>query len=401
MNKNEIYTAFFIAKKNLIKNKGILIFTILIISLGFISSTIIYGVLKDTGYDMQENFIETTIGHIVLEPYSVGQKIQNADNILKKTRELPNVVGVAKISKKNARIYDRNNNHIDTEIYIVNPNSFADISVVDDIIWDGSWLSRGEKDKIVIGCVNIKNCNEIKAFNTLDVNVGGKTKVVFSGYGEFELFLKGIYNHNFIQTEFISYINEDTAKELFPDYDSNTADLIVIRLSDRKHTEKVVNELYVMNLQTKISDWKEKSSMHSSIIDSFMIIGDLSFIIGVIISAISIYVILYINILNKKTQIGIIKAIGIKSKVIALSYIILSLFLGIVGALLGVLLTMLMTQIFNLYPIKTGVGALVPQISIVMYVVVALAIVVASVISGYIVSKRITKQNIIGAISHG
>jgi putative ABC transport system permease protein len=123
--------------------------------------------------------------------------------------------------------------------------------------------------------------------------------------------------------------------------------------------------------------------------------------LGLLISAISIYVILFINILNKKTQIGIIKAIGIKSKVVALSYIMLSFFLGIIGSILGVGLTLLMVKYFEFNPIHTGVGELVPQVDLEIFLFVGTAIILASVISGYIVSKRITKQNIIEAIFHG
>ena len=156
-----------------------------------------------------------------------------------------------------------------------------------------------------------------------------------------------------------------------------------------------------MNLNVKISSWKEKSSMYSSIIDSFLIIGNLSFLIGILISAISIYIILYINILNKKTQIGIIKAIGIKSKIVGLSYVFLSLFLGILGSVLGIILTLLMVQYFKFNPIQTGIGELVPVVTEKIFFLVSISIIAVSALSGYLVSKKITKQNIIEAIFHG
>ena len=77
MRKNEILTALFIAKKNILKNRKSLFLTIFIISLGFISSIIIWGVLQDTGHDMQENYIETNMGHVILESYEENEKIEN------------------------------------------------------------------------------------------------------------------------------------------------------------------------------------------------------------------------------------------------------------------------------------------------------------------------------------
>jgi putative ABC transport system permease protein len=401
MKKNEIFTAFFIAKKNITRNRSALFFTILIISLGFISSIIIYGVLQNVSYNMQENFIETTMGHIILEPYGEQDKIENVDNIIKKIKTLPNVLGIAKITKKAARLYDSENEYVDTPLYIINPEEFSEFSVVDEIIKEGNWLNRGEKDKIFMGCINIKNCNENKAFDTINLDVGERVRAVINGYQEMELTLQGIYNHNYMDVEVISYIGEETAKKYFDDYDPSTADQIVLRLPDRSYSEDVVEQLSIMQINADILTWEDKSSRWSSVVDSFGIIGNISFFIGLLISAISIYVILYINILNKKTQIGIIKAIGIKSRVIALSYVILSFFLGVVGSITGVLLTLSMIKYFEFNPIKTGIGNLVPQVTLSIFLLVSFAIILASIISGYIVSKKITKQNIIEAIFNG
>ena len=401
MKKNEILTALFIAKKNVIKNKSILIFTILIISLGFISSIIIYGVLKDVTYDLQENFIETNMGHVILEPYGDNDKIENVENVIKKIKTLPNILGIAKVNKKTARMYDSNGDYIDTIVYVINPEEFSQISVIDGIIKEGSWLNKGEKNKILMGCINIDKCSEIKAFDTIDIGVGEKVRTIFNGYPETELTLQGIYDHRYFEIETASYINEDTAIEIFNDYDSSMADQIIIRLPDRIYTQKTIEEISKFEINAKIFTWEEKSSRLSSVVDSFEIIGDISFFIGLLISAISIYIILYINILNKKTQIGIIKAIGIKSRVIALSYVMLSFFLGVIGSIMGILLTLSMVEYFNFNPIQTGVGELVPLVTTKIFLFVGSAIMFASIISGYIVSKKITKQNIIEAIFNG
>jgi putative ABC transport system permease protein len=112
-------------------------------------------------------------------------------------------------------------------------------------------------------------------------------------------------------------------------------------------------------------------------------------------------VVLYINILNKRAQIGIIRAIGIRSRVISLSYIYVSLFLGIIGSIFGIILTKALIQFFVFNPIKTGIGPLIPNVSYNVFLVVSISIILASVISGYLVSKKVVKYNIIEAISNG
>jgi len=401
MKKNEIVTSFFIARKNLVKNRNALSFTLLIIALGFISSIIIYGVLEDVGNDMQQNFIDTSMGHVMLEPYDDAEQIENVDNLIKQIRTTSHVVGVSPVTKKSARLYDSNQNYIDTIFYIINPEYFAQVSIVDDIIKEGTYLNKGEKNKILVGCIHLQNCNDISAFERIDLGVGENARVVFSQNREAELSLQGIYDHNHLQAEVISYMNEATAKELFSDYDRTNAHQIIIRLSDMKFAEEVVEELIRLNINAKISTGEEKASAFSGTVDSFYVIGNLSFLLGIIISAISIYIVLYINILGKKTQIGIIKAIGIKSRVIFVSYVMLSFFLGIAGSIMGIVLTLIVIEYFKFNPIMTGVGELVPQVSASIFLIVLGAITLASVIAGYLVSKNITKQNIIGSIFHG
>jgi putative ABC transport system permease protein len=401
MKKNEIFTALFIAKKNILKNQGSLIFTVLIISLGFISSIIIYGSLKDTGENIQDAYIETSMGHLVIESYESHELLKDSKSIVKKIFTLKRVQGVAEVTKRTARFYDADGNYVDSEVYVIKPSDFARVSNVDNLIKAGSFLNDGEHGKILTGCINIKSCNNIDSFNRIDVNIGEKIIAVFDLNHQANLSLQGIYDHIFIQAEIISYVTQETAKDIFEDYDPSTSSEIIVSLNSKDDAEQVLEELTKLNIDAKISTWRQKSSKYSSIIDSFLVIGDLSFMIGVIISAISIYVILYINILNKKSQIGIIRALGIRSRVVSLSYVFISSFLGILGSAAGILLTLGMVQYFKINPIITGIGKLIPRVTIKIFLIVSISIILASVISGYLVSKKVIKFNIIESIYNG
>lgn len=127
MKKKEASTAFFLARKNISRNFRSLSFTILIISLGFISSIIIYGVLRDAEYNLQQDYIETSMGHIVIEPYEKSGKLENTDVLLKKIRTLPEVICAAAITKKSARFYDSDSNYVDSEVYIISPKDFSEV----------------------------------------------------------------------------------------------------------------------------------------------------------------------------------------------------------------------------------------------------------------------------------
>jgi len=401
MKRTEILTAAFIAKKNISKNKKTLLLTTLIIALGFISAIILYGVLKDTGYDLQENFIEMTIGHVVIEPYEDAEHLENYEEILRKIRTIPGTENIATVKKRPLTLQNREGETIRTQVYIVRPEDYKKTSQVDDNIVEGEWLNKGEAGKIVMGCILLKHCNPTEEYKRINLHLG-EPVTLFSEEGtSLHVSLQGIYKHTFTDLELIPYITEATAQQIYPDYDETTTDQIIIRLANREQTREVIRQLETLTLNAKIVSWEEKLVGFSSIIDSFSIIGNLSFVIGIIISAISVYIVLYINILHKRTQIGIIKAIGIQSRVVELSYLLLSLFIAVIGTIGGIILTQLMILYFTFNPLHTGIGSLVPQVTFQVFLVVSLAIIFTSALTGYLVSKQITKQNIITAITNG
>lgn len=394
--------SLFLARKSILKNKKTTILTLFIISLGFISSITIPGILRDVIYDLEENFIETSIGHIIIEPLEKKEKIEDVNNIIKKIETLPNIESIARIQKKTARLYDSQDNYIDGEVWIIRPEEFEKVSIIDDLLYEGDFINKGEKNKIFTGCSNLKSCSTAKGIDNIDVEIGKEILVSFNGYDGLNSFtLQGIYKHSFEQVEHMILINERTAENIFPDYIANEAEMIIIKLPKRELTDLMLFEISLLGIKGEIVDWKYKLALQSDTVESFGIIGTLAFLLGVFISATSIYIILHINILNKRIQIGIIKAIGVNSKIISLSYVLQALFYGIIGSIFGVFLTFLMLIYFKLNPINTSIGQLVPKIVLSNYIIVSLAIIFVSTITGYIVSKRIIKQNILESILNG
>lgn len=393
--------SFFLSKKNISRNKKTVFLVLVIISFGFISSIIIKGMLEDVKFDSEQNFIDVSFGHIILEPLDKEDKIYNINNIIKKIDSLPNIGGIVSVQKKAAKLYDSKDNYINSEILIVNPVNFGKVSSVDDLIIQGDFLNENSYNEIFSGTTNIKGFSDKRGINNIDVDIGKKIKVIFSGGEKNDFILQGIYKHRFEQVSNLILINEKTAKKIFDNYNSNEADFILIKLSNRDLTDPTIKELSYLGVNAKIIDWREKSAFFIDMLNGFSVVGDLSFLIGVIISAFSVYIILYINILHNRAQIGILKAVGISSKIISFSYILQALFYGVIGSILGILLTYLLIGYFMINPIFTEIGDLSPLVTPGIFMMVSFSIILASVITGYVVSRKIIKQNILESILNG
>jgi ABC-type lipoprotein release transport system permease subunit len=356
--------------------------------------------LQDTAFKLEQNFIDTTFGDIILEPFEHSIKIENVDNIMKRLDFLPNIEGSVAINKVAGRLQDGGKNYIDTQILIVDPERFEKTSLIKSYLYQGDYLNEKERNGIFMGCLNLKTCSQFAdSIPSIDVEVGKTVYATFSSGVKSNITLKGNYKHTFANVENVNLISEETASNIFPSFNKNMADAIMIRTANREIVPQVMKDLSFLGFDAKISDWKEKLAFYSQTVDSFSIIGNLSFLVGVIISAISVYIIIYLNALSKKVQIGIMRAIGIRSKIISLSYTLQGLFFGISGAILGLALTYLMIGYFMINPIYSSIGKLVPQASLNMLGLVAITIIIASTLTGYIASRRIIKQNILKSLS--
>jgi ABC-type lipoprotein release transport system permease subunit len=403
--KNEkwitLKAAFFIAWKNISKNKGRVMLTVFMISLGFISSIIVYGMLKDTSSKLQQDFIDTTFGDVILQPLDHQLKIDNVSEILDKVNALPYVEGAAAINTVSARLYDSQGNYLDTQILIVDPNDFAKASLIGNMLNDGRYLTENEPSGIFMGCLNLNSCSSFtNSIPNIYGYVGKNISADFTNGISANLTLVGNYVHSLAAVEGTNLISEQTAENIFPGYNSNQADEIIIRLQDKSMAQTVVDELSYLGVNAVISDWNEKLAFYSQTVDSFGIIGNLSFLIGVIVSIIGVYIVVYINALNKKVQIGIMRAIGIRSRIISLSYIIQGFVYGVLGSILGGALLLLMIGYFTVSPILNPIGQLVPEASFGIFMLVAVTIIIASTLTGYFASRRIIRKKILDLISN-
>ena len=117
------------------------------------------------------------------------------------------------------------------------------------------------------------------------------------------------------------------------------------------------------------------------------------------VAGIVIFIVIYINVISKKRQIGILRAIGIKRDVIVGSYLAQALFYAVLGIIFGGLIFGYGIQsYFTLHPIDLPIGQVSLAIKQMTIQYAVLGLLVAAVLAGLIPVISITRQSIIQAI---
>lgn len=133
--------------------------------------------------------------------------------------------------------------------------------------------------------------------------------------------------------------------------------------------------------------------------ETFDLLGNGIGLIGIVVAAITVFIMIFIVALNRQKQIGILKGIGISRLAIESSYVFLSLAYALVGISLGVIVLYVgIAPYIAMHPINFpfAEGVLVaPWDDTLLRSVI---LVVTTILAGYIPARMIVEKNTINAI---
>ena len=149
----------------------------------------------------------------------------------------------------------------------------------------------------------------------------------------------------------------------------------------------------------KIQPYSDLLSTIGTMLSAFDLIATIVGIISIIVAAVTIFVLIYVNAVNKRRQIGILKAIGIKESIIEISYIFQSVFYAICSVGMGSILVFgVLSPLLKAHPIALPFGdaALVFTNSKIITSVASMLI--SGLVAGYLPARIVAKQSILDAI---
>ena len=190
-------------------------------------------------------------------------------------------------------------------------------------------------------------------------------------------------------------------KEAFDRLDQD-ANQIVIKLENKNEVDSFVERLRASELsnQGKIESFEEDiPKFIIDVRDTFTLLSLIFGVVGICVSSITIFIIIFINALSRKKQIGILKGIGISRKTIQAAYVTQAFLYSLAGSILGILVTWYVLVPYTLnnpidFPftdvvVRVGVSELLQQASILILV---------SCVAGYIPVWMIARKNTLDSI---
>ena len=377
--------------------KWTLLLTLFLMTVAFMNLIFIPSLFNGIVDGANKQIIDTMTGNIYITPDDGHDYINNK---LQSIKELKSVDGVLAASAKTTVPARLKYNGItgNWQIFAINPNNDSKVFNISENIISGSYLDPDDKDQILIGRQIAGGADvEENAISFKDAKVGDKVSMIFSGTTK-EFTIKGIFNTNFVESDSRAFVTESAIKELVPT-SASKATTINIKTSEDANEATVISEIEKLGLDGLVFSWEESAGFMKSVSNSFLSINVLLSMTSVLIAAVTIIIIIYVTIINKRKEIGILRAIGIKPYIIIFSYVILSAVYATAGIIFGTILFFaVLVPYFQIHPFVLPICNAVLVLNWADYTIRAETIMWVSVVAGFIPAVIVTRTKMLDAI---
>lgn len=399
-----IKASLFLAYKTIVRgSKGTLIMTILIMTLAYVNLIFISSIFGGIVEAINEQYIDNLYGNIVITPASDKIYIEN-----KQTSSINHIPGIVAISAhyiNDALIsYDeyKDGNNIQQgkwKIKSVNVEDEKRVTTISNSIIAGEYLDDRDRDKIVIGKeIAGGQGGDLDYLSLGGVLVGDKIDVKFSNNIKRTYTIKGIFSTKNNQADQMAFVTRKEMESVLGVH--NLSSEIIIKTIEKGQEEQYIEPIRQSGFyDEEIRTWEQLTGFTSSASKSFTMISIILGAIGTVVAGITIFIIIFVSIVNKRRQIGILKAIGMKESTIILSFVMQAVFYAIIGILLGISIILFVIRPFFVdNPLDFPVGWVSLKITFDIIKISNISLMVAALIGGFIPAFRGTRESILDSI---
>jgi len=396
---NDVKVGFTTASSSVKRgNKKTLTFIVFVLALIFVNLVFLPSMIGGIS-GMFTDFMQYPYGDIVIEPSMDNPYINNADNVLQKVRAVPDVKAATKRLDVGVSIQHKQK-VVGSTITGLLPSEEYDISNYPNIIKEGEFLGGLSQNEIIIGAMLVEGYFGSEIYDNLGgVRVGSFVNVTYSNGVVKTYKVKGIMEATFELVDLNALVHYKEIEDVFG-LDGSKATSIVLRTKNTDDLAKVKEKIIGAGVKEPVSTMDEKSdAILRQAMQSIDMINIVSKYVSLIVGAALILIIVYINVLNRKREIGILKAVGVSPSSIVISYAFISMFYVSMGILAGLVLYFALMFYFQANPVVFyETIELIPEIQGRLIIESILTMLIMSVIAGILPAWRVSKGNILKAI---
>ena len=381
-------------------------------SLSFANLLLIPSILSVVTNTLNQQQMNTLYGQVVLDPPPTEYYLDHVSLMEKKLAQIPGITGVARHLDNSALIeyqwqdkdspYDKGDSG-NWSVIGIDPAREVNVTTIHESIIQGSYLDSNDRDEIVLG-VEIAGGDKAQTsqFLTLErVQVGDTVRLTYPNGIQREYRVKDIFQaKEMTQADRLAFVTTDEmisvlGRQVYRD----RASQILVRTAPGVSEASVIQGITSLGIDAEVRSWQEYGGAMGSVVSSFDLIASFIGSIGLVVAGIVMFIVIYINVINKKRQIGILRAIGIKKGIITGSYLVQAIFYAGLGIIMGgVAFGYGIQPYFQMHPMNLPLGQVSLAVQPTTIISAIIGLLFAAVLAGLLPVLNITRQGIIQSI---
>lgn len=430
---NTISLGFFLALRQVTRGSkwatGLIVFIMMLTFLNFVATS---GLLVGIVESVSRSFKEEWSGDLFIETRNEKDYIEHTNDIVSVVTSFPQIQSYSPRIIAGAKIEanwqdkrkESDENSVSNQIAGIDPEKEDATTNLSKFVVEGEWLREGDVRGIVLGSGYLASYSKVadllallknvKVGDTVRVTVSQKKSLV-TGEQNFavnpDLSTSDSVTQDFIvrgilhsKVQFVvsrAYILDTELKKMLGKTDGDVSEIAIL-LKPGVDPYQVKTPLLDNGFgeYSKINTAEEGSpSFLVDIRTFFTIIGTILGSISVVVGLITIFVIIYINALTRKRQIGIMKAVGVSEFAIEFSYICQALFYVILGSSVAIIAVFFgIKPLLMAHPIDTPFANVVLSAEPVSVALKFILVFFVSILAGYLPARIIVNNNTLDSI---
>ena len=379
---------------------GVVLLTILILVLVALNLFFVPSLLRGLVWGANDKVINTYSGDIVVESGEDNPLIENVDQLVARIEAINGVVATSPRNSIGAGL-SLEDERTNCTVYGVRPEREKGVFTIHEYVIEGSYLDARDLDKILLGLQLSGSDRENIEFYSRSlrkVHAGDKITVTYNNGLQKRYTVKGIFYTEFLQTDLQAFISDREFRNVNP-FTINRANSIRIKLAPNADAQWVIEQIKRLREGLRILTWEDNAGIIRSLTDSFNVINAILNVVNLLVAGITVFIVTYIDVSNRRRQIGIQRAIGITPYSITLSYLMRALFYAIVGIVLAVLAFIYgVLPLQARFPFRFPFGEAYLRIDFSHMFRIGLILLGVSVVAAFIPVRRVIRIKILDAI---
>lgn len=373
-------------------------------------SGILVGLITGAERAVQEQFI----GDLQITPLAEEDRIKNTAKIVSVLDTDPLVQafavryqasGIIEANYRERRDIRADRDLVGGRVIGIDPVTEDATTGLSERVVEGTYLDPNEEGYILIGSLFVERYTEDfpDIMDSLsDVEPGDQVRVTINGATR-EFTVKGIVDAKVNEITSSVYITDRELRRISGRLDRN-ADRISVITATEADALRIQKRLFELGHETDARIQTFEEAMPRFIMDikqTFNILGAFIGAVGIIVASITIFIIIFINALSRRRQIGILKGIGIDRRAIEIAYVFQAGIYVLIGSLLGALiiygfLVGYFAQNPIDFPFSDGILVAEPIETVFRFVILFFVTLAAGFVPAWMIIRQNTLNSILG-----